>query len=195
VVVVRAALGAALLAALLACAGAERTPAETVERYLDALAHDPIRSLALLTPAFHTRHGLRFEAVAERPFAAPPTLPPTPSGDAALELERARLGWLTVLTKRIFALQSPRFRRRVVAEEVRGDTAQVDLAVEPSGLRARFALRREAGGPWRIDAVELPPISDAQLVAAFLIAPNAELHRRIAERRERSGASGSPPAR
>jgi hypothetical protein len=195
VVVVRAAWATALLAGLLACAGAERTPAQTVERYLDALAADPVRSLELLTPAFHTRHGLRFEEVADRPFAAPAARRPTPSGDASLELERARLGWLTVLTKRIFALQSPRFRRRVVSEEIRGDAAQVELVVEPSGLHARFALRREAGEPWRIDAVVLPPVSDAQLVAAFLIAPNAELHRRIAERRASTGTSGPPPTR
>lgn len=174
-----------LLAAALGCSGAERTPAETVERYLDSLIRDPVRSLDWLTPGFHARHGLRFEEVAERPFAALEAPAPTPGGDAELELERARLGWLTVLTKRIFALQGPRLRRRVVSGEIRGDAARVEVVVEGTGLELGFVLRRKTGGPWRIDAVELPPVSDAQLVAAFLVAPDAELHRRITARRGR----------
>ncbi len=171
------------LALLLCCGGAERTPARTVERYLDALASDPVRSLELLTPGFHARHGLRFEEVAEQPFGAPARTP-TPGGDAELELERARLGWLTLLTKRIFAFQLPRLERRVVSEEVRGDAARVLLRIEPLGLDARFELRRSGPAePWRVDAVELPPVSDAELVAAFLIAPDAERSRRLATRR------------
>lgn len=178
-----------LCAAAFGCAPAPPGPAETLERYLDALAGDPIRTLAMLTPGFHDRHGLRFEEVADRPFAAPRRA--APSADPLLERERARLGWLTVLTKRIFALQSGRFRHRVVSEAVRGDVAEVVVQVEPPPLEARFELRRGArGGGWQIDAVHLPDLDESQWLQAFLIAPDAELHRRIAAARERRPGRG-----
>jgi hypothetical protein len=186
VVVVRRGLASILAAAALACGGGAHTPGATALRYLEALGSDPIRTLELVTPGFHDRHGLRFEEVADRPFADPQARS-TPSGDAALERERARLGWLTVLTKPIFALQGGRFGRRVVSERIRADHA--DVVVERPGhppFDARIQLRRiAADAPWRIDAVLLPEVGDAQLVQAFLVAPDAELHRRIAEARER----------
>ena len=174
-----------LVAAGLACAPAPRTPTETVERYLEALARDPVRTLVLVTPEFHDRHGLRFEEVADRPFAAPAA--PRPAVDPELERERARLGWLTVLTKRIFALQHDRFRRRVLSERVLGDRAEVAVRVEGAGappLDVRFDLRAR---PWRIDAVHLPALDESQWVGAFLVAPDAELHRRIRDLRQRPG--------
>ncbi len=89
----------------------------------------------------------------------------------------------------IFALQVPLLQRRVVSGEVRGDAARGLLRVEPVGLDARFELRRGGPGePWRVEGVELPPVSDAELVTAFLIAPDAERNRRLAARRSAPAA-------
>lgn len=178
-----------LLVALLACGSREPDPSETVRRYLDALAHDPIRTLALVTDRFQEAHGLRFEEVGDQPFATGPSAP-RHFDDDALELERARLGWLTVLTKPFFAIQSERFSRTVVSESIDADRARVVVRVEGGPGRALEIplrlVRGDSSGAWRIDAAELPEIGDEELGAAFLVAPNAALHRRIDARRRRN---------
>ncbi len=189
-------LAALLGLALLACGGPAREPEEVVELYLRCLGRDPVRSLDLLEPAFHAAHGLRFEEVGERPFAPAEARRATPSGDAGLELERARFGWLSVLSRRIFALQSPRLQRETRLERVRGDRAWVSVRVRDPvapALTARFALRRGGDARWRIEAVELGEVAPAQLVAAFLTAPNVDLFRRMQARRAERRGPGTAP--
>jgi hypothetical protein len=182
-----------LVLAILGCGAPDHEPAETVRRYLDAMANDPIRTLTLVTDRFHRAHGLRFEAVRDQAFTAERS-PAKRFDDETLELERARFGWLTILTKRFFAIQSERFSHTVAAEEIDGDRARVAVQVvgdSRPALEIRFQLVRErSGAPWRIDGVELPEIEQDDLGAAFLVAPNASLHRRIDARRRRAG-SGS----
>lgn len=182
-----------LVAVILGCSAPDHEPSETVRRYLDAMANDPIRTLSLVSDHFHTAHGLRFDQVGDQPFATQPA-PTRRFDDDSLELERARLGWLTVLTKRFFAIQSGRFTRSIVGEEIDGDRARVVVRVE-GGKRPAFEIplqlvRGGSNAPWRIDGADLPKIADEDLGAAFLVAPNASLHRRIDARRR--GASREP---
>lgn len=182
----RALCGLALLA--VCCAGDPSTPGETVLLYARSLASDPLRTLELLTPAFHRAHGLRFHEVADRPFD-PPDASEMAVGDADLELERARLGWLTVLTKRVFAIHGPRFTRRVRGEVIDGDRARVVLESRSAGLRfdATFRLvRRSPADPWQIDSITLPELSRGMLMPGYLLAPNAELHRKIVAARQQA---------
>jgi hypothetical protein len=179
----------ALLLVALGCGAPDHEPAETVRHYLDALANDPIRTLSLVSDRFHSAHGLRFDEVGDQPFATKQA-PSRRFDDDILELERARFGWLTVLTKPFFAIQSERFTRDIEAEEIDGDRARVVVRVEGDArpaLEILFQLiRGHSGAPWRIDAAEVPEIEEGDLGAAFLVAPNATLHRRIAARRRRA---------
>jgi hypothetical protein len=178
-----------LLFLALGCGAPDHEPAEAVRRYLDALANDPIRTLSLVSDRFHSAHGLRFDEVGDQPFATKPASSRR-FDDDLLELERARFGWLTVLTKPFFAIQSGRFTRDIESFEIDGDRARVVVRVEGDArpaLEILFQLSRaHSGAPWRIDAAALPEIDEGDLGAAFLVAPNATLHRRITARRRRA---------
>jgi hypothetical protein len=186
VVVRRRAL--ALLPIVLACAACgppQRTPTQTVELYFAARGHDPIRTLALLTPEFHARHGLRFEDVrgvppwrtpaGGRPEAEGRLEPAPPTDDRELELERARHGWLSVQMEPFMRRLVPRLGARVLSEAIEGDAAVVKVIVA-AGRAARvevgFRLGRDApGGPWRIHDIDVPEAT-APLVA-LVVAPSA----------------------
>lgn len=162
-------------------------PGDVVLRYRDALARDPVRTLALLAPAFHRAHGLRFHEVgdlppasgerrAERPASAPP-----PSDDPELELERARLGWLTVLTRPAFARLAPDLALAVEDVDVSDDAARVAARVrmrERPAFRARFRLTR-ADGVWRIEAIEIEGERALHVVPVYLLAPTRARHLRL----------------
>lgn len=187
--------GAALLLGALslggvACAASQRSPTETVQRYLEWISSDPIRTLEITSDAFHARHGLRFSEVGDQPFREPAAAShEAPSTDRDLELTRARFGWLTALTKRVFALQAPRFHHELGPARIEGDVAEVPVRVEERGrppLDAVFHLERAApDAPWQIAAIELPEVADADLIRAFVLAPDAELNRRILAGRRR----------
>ena len=53
---------------VVSCGAPDHDPAETVRRYLDAVANDPIRTLSLVSDRFHRTHGLRFEEVGDQRF-------------------------------------------------------------------------------------------------------------------------------
>jgi hypothetical protein len=185
-------LALALLLVALGCGAPNHDPAETVRRYLDAMANDPIRTLSLVSDRFHSAHGLRFEEVGDQPFAREQaSVSSRRFDDDTLELERARFGWLTVLTKPFFTIQSKRFTREIESEKIDGDRARVWVRVEGNArpaLEVLFQLSRaHSDAQWHIDAAELPEIEEDDLGAAFLVAPNARLHQRIAARRR--GAS------
>lgn len=191
-------LAAALLLAV-ACGAPPRSPIETVRLYLDLLPRDPVRTLELLSDDFHRQHGLRFAEVGDQPFRADDgsdRAAPSRPEDPDLELTRARFGWLTALTKRVFALQAHRFSHELGPPEVDGDRARVPIRVAERGrppLDATFALARGADGRWRIAAIERGEVADPDLIRAFVLAPDAELNRRILASRSRRGAGGSRP--
>lgn len=199
----RRAIAAALLTAALPGCGRPPGPAEVVLRYRDALARDPIRTLALLTPAFHRAHGLRFLDVADLPPASGerrstrPDTAPAPSADPALELERARLGWLTALTRPAFARYGPRLAIAIEDVATSGDTARVATRVrlgDSPGFRALFRLVR-ADGSWRIDAIAIDDEAALPVVPVYLLAPTLARHRRLEAWRRGLGATGASDAR
>ena len=53
-------MAAALL--LVGCGAAPGSPRDAVDAYFQALARDPLRTLPLLTPAFHRQHGVHHRA-------------------------------------------------------------------------------------------------------------------------------------
>jgi hypothetical protein len=176
----------------LACGAPAASPSRTVERYLDTLARDPIRSLTLVTDDFQRGHGMRFAEVGDAPpdsihfeGAAEPAwgaAASAASADPTLELERARLGWLTTLTRRAYARQVPEISLEELVEEITGDRARVELRARYRGQTAdvRFHLvRPAASGRWRIDAIEIADEAALAPSLPYLLAPNAERHRRL----------------
>lgn len=203
--------GAATLAALaiaLGCAGRAASPEAVVDRYLDALSADPIRTLALLSPEFHAAHGLRFEAVRDAPVIDRLVDPGSRAewgrgaegaGDADLERERAMLGWLTVLTKRLFARERPRLAATHLDTKLEGNAARVRVEVrhrDARPFRVDFSLSRAgAEAPWRIDALTIEDEARVPAVSAYLVAPTLERHRRLEtalERRRRRERGPAP---
>ena len=194
------AVGVALVAAL-ACAGDERSPAQTVERYLDALARDPVRSLTLVSDDFQRRHGMRFDLVGQAPprsihfeGSAEPEWGEAgraSAADPALELERARLGWLTTLTRRVYARQVPEIALDELTESRAGDAARVRTRARYAGQTASldFALVRDKpSAAWRIDAIEVENEAALAPPLPYLVAPTAARHRRVEEMLSRSKA-------
>jgi hypothetical protein len=193
-----AALGLALLC--LACGSRSHTPGETVGLYLRWLAQDPIRTLPLLSPGFHAEHGLEFEDFREPPAGSEllarstrvRIAPPAREGpvDEGLALARARLGWLTALSRPVFRETVPQLSIVYEDEQIQEDRARVGIRVEQES-RIPFAVtfhlsREQAGTAWRIDGIEVQE-RPRRLLAAFLIAPTAERWRRIQAIRERRG--------
>lgn len=197
-------LAVAVLAGCAADPGDAGGPGDVVLRYRDALARDPIRTLALLAPEFHRAHGLRFHEVGDLPPASGerrggrPDAAPAPSRDPALELERARLGWLTVLTRPAFARLAPDLALAFDEVVVSGDRARVDARVrlrETPAFHARFRLARD-GSSWRIDAIEIDDEEALHVVPVYLLAPTRARHRRLeAWRGARTSSSSSPVQR
>jgi hypothetical protein len=187
----------------MACGGPARTPRETVELYLHSLVHDPIRTLPLVSSGFHGRHGLDFddfreshegsELMARSARARREADAPKDSGDEALQLARARLGWLAALTRPVFRERGPLLAVRYLDEGIDGDQAQVEIQVKGPArapIRASFHLvRLRADASWRIERIEVEE-RPGRLMAAYLIAPTGERWRRIeAIREDREQAS------
>lgn len=196
----RLALLSLAVAVLAGCADAPG-PGEVVLRYREALARDPIRTLALTGPGFHRAHGLRFHEVGDLPPASGerraerPGAAPAADADPALELERARLGWLTVLTRPAFARLVPELALALEEVTVTGERARVTARVrlrDGRPFRARFRLAR-AGGAWRIAAIEIDDEEALHVVPVYLLAPTRARHRRLeAWRGARTSSSRSP---
>jgi len=168
------------LAVALGCSAPAATPSDVAEAYFRAIARDPIRTLPLLTPEFHRRHGLRVATAADVRAAAAQRAPTEPA--APLALDRFQLGWLVIQSKPELARLAAGWTTRLGNTEQSGDTASVSMRVEPrdgSVFEQRFALLRD-GGTWRIDAIEQIGVTPASMTAAFAAWPNEAARRALA---------------
>lgn len=182
----RAALLLLLATCAIACAPPAASPRDIVLAYFRDLARDPIRTLALVTPEFHRRHGLRVATAAEARAAAARRAPD--ANVAALATDRHQLGWLVV--------QSPPELARLLADATTtagparedGDAASIAVAVLPRegpAFEQRFALVRDGEATWRIDAIEQSGVVPANAAVAFAAYPNETARRALADRRGR----------
>jgi hypothetical protein len=171
------------LVATLACATTPPDPADTVARYFGFLARDPIRTLPLLTDAFHRRHALGVVTAEAARRLARGERTETGAAPASGPVDRYQLGWLAVQSREPY--RALRDRLVVTQEAVEaGDrhasvTVRIQAGATP-GFVQRFELER--GGPaerWRIDAVSQLEVAPASLPAAFVAWPNEATRRRI----------------
>ena len=162
------ALGLALCAA--ACAR-PASPAEVVAAYFAALGRDPIRTLPLLTPAFHEQHALHAVTSAEARGGGRGE----PPDAGALAVDRFELGWLAVQSREGFRALRDRLGVTPIGDEATGDRAHVSVRIEAGAAPAfeqRFALVRQApGAPWRIDSIEQSGVAPGAELAAFVAHP------------------------
>ena len=182
----RALLAASLVATVLACGSRETTPGRTVDLYFARLGADPIGSLTLLSPAFHTRHGLRIR------------LERDPANGAALgeeeasavhaitgaDLARAEMAWVAVQKMAPLKRHLPGLQRRQLTEEMQDDSARIVVELTPAGglppFLQRFQLSRAGpDAPWQIDEIAQQGVVPSNAAAAFATAPSAERWRAI----------------
>ncbi len=190
--------GLALALAALACGAPPRGPVETVERYFDVLARDPMRTLALSSPEFHLSHGLaawRREdgSLSDSGSSPEGSQPPLPR---QVEIEDRRVGWINAQIAPHAVERVGELRVRVTGSEVAGDRARVTAEVRPlrgAAFVQRFELARDAGeagpgapdaGRWRIVAIEQEgPVGGAWgHLARFAAYPNEALARSLPDR-------------
>jgi hypothetical protein len=194
-------LVALLLAAWIGCARDGASPAETVDRYFGFLARDPIRTLPLLTPEFHVRHGLHVGTTAEarryqrgeRGVPSASARDGEPAGDAAKAdaEDRHALAWLGVQMREPFRALRDRISVVPIDIQEHGDGVSVTVRVQGGAkppFEQRFDLVRAAAGrPWRIDRIEQRGVADDALAVAFVAHPT-EATRISLERVLRRGA-------
>jgi hypothetical protein len=162
----RAARVLALLA-VVGCGAAPDAPQDVVALYFRSLGRDPVRSAALVTPAFHASHGLRIKSAwTDGASEAQP-----------FRLSGAELAWMGVQRRPEFFAYAPRLSVRVT--EVRNDDAEhavVTTSVAGPGAppfaQRFFLLRSGPGDPWRIDRIEQQELVAANKIAAFVANPS-----------------------
>jgi hypothetical protein len=167
----------------IACGASPDRATKVVESYLHALGRDPLRTLPLVTDAFHRRHGLHAataaEARGERETAT------------SFGIDRYQHGWLAMQSR-------PEIARRLAETTISfdsgnlgedGDRAAVTVSIAPRDAPAfeqRFTLVRDGpGAPWRIDAVEQIGVTVENARTAFAAYPNEAARRALAESRGR----------
>jgi hypothetical protein len=153
--------------AAVACGGTPDAPQDVVALYFRSLGRDPVRSAALVTPAFHERHGLRIQSAWTR----------TASGVQPFRLSSAELAWLGVQRRPEYFAYAPQLATSVT--EVRNDdaqhavvTASVAGAGTPSFTQRFFLLRAQPDAPWQIDRIEQEGVVPADKIAAFVASPS-----------------------
>lgn len=194
----RSVLGLLLLVGALGCADTPPTPERVVLRYFDTIGRDPMRTLNLLSPAYHESHGLEVAAlegwswgnqVLDLPEALPnPDLAPL---DATRGPDSAQLAWVMVQLERHFRRLVHQVKQSIVHEVVVGNRATVEVAVlPPAGLRftQRFRLsRRNASAPWRIDSIDQEGVVPREIYVAFAMSPREETRQKVIARLNRGG--------
>ena len=170
------------LAAALACSAPPPSPSDVALAYFRDLGRDPIRTLPLLTRAFHAQHGLHVVSAAEaRALREGPESAVPPEGGDDWSLDRRVLGWLEVQSRDGFRVLRDRLQVSLVDASASGDRAVVTLRVQPgrgSAFEQRFELARD-GGRWRIDGVEQRGVGSDNAVAAFVAHPTEAERRRL----------------
>ncbi len=149
------------------CGAEPDSPQELVALYFRSLGRDPVRSAALVTPAFHARHGLRIQsawtdaASAEQPF----------------RLSGAELAWLGVQRRPEYLAYAPQLA--TTDTEVRSDdvrhavvTTRVAGPGAPPFTQRFILLRASPDEPWQIDRIEQEDLVPANKTAAFVAKPS-----------------------
>lgn len=168
-----AAAAAALVLWITACAPAPESPRDVVDAYFRAMGRDPIRTLPLVTPAFHAQHGVHVvtSAEAKRAYRHGDT---TPVPTDPLAIDRLELGWLMIQVRPRFAARLGELERTLLADETAGDTARVAVRLAPregAPFEQHFTLLRNAAGSWRIDSVEQRGVDATNGFEAFIAHP------------------------
>jgi hypothetical protein len=171
------------IAGALSCGSPAADPADTVERYFDLLARDPVRTLPLLTDDFHRRHALGVVTADEARRLARGERSGAAAAPAGAPVDRYQMGWLAVQSREPFRMLRDRLAVTREAVEAGERTAVVTVRVEP-GAEPAFSQRFELvrAGPsdrWRIDAVAQLEVAPQSLPAAFVAWPNETTRRRL----------------
>ncbi len=160
-------LAALSVVAIVGCGAAPDAPQDVVALYFQSLGRDPIRSAALVTPAFHESHGLRIKSAwTEAASEAQP-----------FRLSSAELAWLGVQRRPEFFAYAPRLAVGVT-EVLRPDaqhavvTARVAGPGAPPFTQRFFLLRSERGAAWQIDRIQQEGVVPTGKTAAFVASPS-----------------------
>jgi hypothetical protein len=171
------------IAGALSCGSPAADPADTVERYFDLLARDPVRTLPLLTDDFHRRHGLGVVTADEARRLARGERGGAAAAPAGAPADRYQMGWLAIQSREPYRVLRDRLAVTREAVEAGARAAVVTVRVEPDAAPAfvqRFELVR--AGPadrWRIDAVMQLEVAPPSQPAAFVAWPNEAARRRL----------------
>jgi len=161
----------------LACGGAPDSPRGVVDAYFASLGRDPLRTLPLLSPAFHRQHDLHVVTTAEALRATsrrgtvganPDPLPPQ------LAPDRLQLAWLMLQVRPGFASELEAFAIEPRGEQTEGATVRVTVRVTPARGQAFdqiFSLTRDNAGAWRIEGVEQRGVDPSNAIAAYVAHP------------------------
>jgi hypothetical protein len=180
VAVKRRVLGVLAIVAI-ACAPAPGTPREIVDAYFASMGRDPLRTLPLVTPAFHAQHGVGVVTNAEavRAYREGDTTP-VPAGPVAID--HLELGWLMIQVRPAFARRLAALERTLLAEETSSDTARVAVRLAPregAPFEQEFTLVRNATGTWQIDAIAQRGVDATNGFEAFIAHPTDAARRRL----------------
>jgi hypothetical protein len=177
------ALGVAVAALALACAAPARGPVDVVHAYFRALGADPMRTLPLLTDAFHRRHGLAVVTAAQARALRDGTSGAPDAASEPASIDRFALAWLAVQSRAELIEIARRLETSVVAATQDGDIASVTVeVVPPRGARfeQRFDLvRAGTSEPWRIDAIGQKGVGGDNAAAAFVAYPSEAGRHRV----------------
>lgn len=160
-------LAAFAVVAVIGCGATPDAPQDVVALYFSSLGRDPVRSAALVTPAFHENHGLRIKSAwTEAASEAQP-----------FRLSGAELAWLGVQRRPEFFAYAPRLSVSVT-EVLRDGTQHAVVTTRVAGTAAPpftqrfFLLRSGPGDAWRIDRIEQQELVAANKIAAFVANPS-----------------------
>jgi hypothetical protein len=146
-----------------------------------------MRTLSLLTQAFHVQHGLHVVSAAEARALGEMPRPREPATAAAdWSLDRLQMGWLEVQSRDGFRAMRDRLQVTLLDSIERGERASVVVRVQPrrgAAFEQRFELVRD--GAWRIDSVEQSGVAPDNELAAFVAHPTEGERQRL--ERERGG--------
>jgi len=155
------------VAAAAGCGGTSDAPQDVVALYFRSLGRDPVRSAALVTGAFHERHGLRIQSAW------------TAAASAGQPFRRsgAELAWLGVQRRPEYRAYAPQLS--AIVTEVRNEDAQHAVVTArvagpgaPPFTQRFFLVRVRPGGPWQIDRIEQEELVPANEIAAFVANPS-----------------------
>jgi len=177
-------LAALALAATFACSEPPPTPADVALAYFRFLGRDPIRTLPLVTGAFHTQHGLHVVSAAEARSLGEPRPGESAAASGEWSLDRLQLAWLEVQSRDGFRALRDHLEVALIDASERGERASVRVRVQPrrgAAFEQRFELVRD--GTWRIDSALQSGVTPDNELAAFVAHPTESERQRLERER------------